>query len=51
LRKSTGVQIDDDIIVFYSAPVAESTMLKLVLDNHLEKIKKMIKKPMNPESD
>ena len=51
LRKSTGVQIDDDIIVIFSAPVAESTMLKLVLDNHLEKIKKMIKKPMHPESE
>lgn len=51
LRKSSGVQIDDAIEVFFSQPGADSAMIKSVLENHSDKIKKMIKKPFLPLSD
>lgn len=43
LRKSAGIQIDDDIEVFYE--VKDESLLNKVISEHLDKIKKTIKKP------
>lgn len=37
--------------MFYSAPSEDSQWLKQVFEHHTDKIKKMIKKPFNPDSE
>jgi hypothetical protein len=46
LRKSVGISIDDQIEVFHSEPVGS---LKIILENHSDKIKKAIKMPFLSE--
>ena len=47
LRKSVGISIDDQIEVFHSEPVGS---LRVILENHSDKIKKAIKMPFLSDS-